>query len=127
MCFGLDRSGDGRVVNCSRISSVNLNGFGSGVDGWLHESLSNGKLSWDVNVNGSGGRLVINDRIFLNSLSINWSFYNFPSNDRGLYDSLSDNRLTDDSLSNNWLTNNFSSYNRFAFNSLSMSNYWFTI
>lgn len=127
MGFSLDRSGDRRMVNSSGLSSINLNLFSFGMDGRLNISFSDGELSWNVDVNSSGGGLVVNNSIFLNSLSINWSFYNFSSYNRSLYNSLSNNWLLNNSLGDDRLTNNFSGHNRFAFNSLSMSNNWFTI
>ena len=127
MSLGLNWSGNSWMINGSSFTSINLNLFSLSMDSWLNKSLSNSELSWNVNVDRSGGGLVVDNRIFLNSLSINWSFYNFSSNNWSLYNSLSDDRLLNNSLSDNRLTDNFSSNNRFAFNSLSMSNDRFTI
>ena len=121
----LSLSGLNRMINNSILTSVNLYSFGSSVNSRLYISLSNSQLSWNININISGGWLVINDRFLVNSLCIYRSFYNFSSNYRSLNNSLSNNRLFDNSLSNNWLTDNFSGDNRSTLNSLSRGNYRF--
>ena len=102
-------------------TSLNIYNLLNGFDNRLNVSFFNGNLSRNFDINVFSSSLIINNRIFCNSLSINRSLNNFSSFYWGLNNSLFDNRLRNDSLGNNRLRDYFSSKNRFIFNSLCLS------
>ena len=116
-----------RMIDCSGLTSLNIQLFGDSLDCWLNILFSDCYLSWDIHCNISGSGSVINNRVFVDSFSVYRSWNNFLSDNRSLNNSLSDDWLGNDFLGDDWLRDDFSSDNWFRYNLLSLGDNRFRV